>query len=126
MPRTHQFLARVVLLSLLFSPAAQADVTHVVFSWFKPDAPAGALEAAIENGAGLAGIPGVLELRSGAAVPSERSIVDDSFDIGLTMRFADIETMNAYLAHPDHVAYVETFIKPYAARILVYDIQDQN
>jgi hypothetical protein len=109
---------------MVCSASVQADVTHVVLCWFRADAPAEVLSEAIAKGQALAKIPGVLELRTGTALASERDIVDDSFQIGLTMRFADQSTMQAYLAHPDHVDYVASYIKPWAKRIQAYDIID--
>jgi Stress responsive A/B Barrel Domain len=111
-----------LVLSLLLALPARADVTHVVFCWFRADAPVGTVQAALDGASALAAIPGVLELKKGVALASDRPIVDDTFQLGMTMRFADVETMRTYLAHPDHVRYVDTLVKPFAERILIYDI----
>jgi hypothetical protein len=123
MNRLRQTLIALTM-SAVCSASAKADVTHVVLCWFKADAPVDALEQAIAEGAALADIPGVLELRTGTALASERDSVDDSFQMGLTMRFADQASMQTYLAHPLHVDYVANNIKPWAERIEIYDIID--
>jgi hypothetical protein len=48
---------------------------------------------------GLLGVvPGILELTAGRnVVPSDRA-----YDVGLVARFADVDTMLAYRAHPAH------------------------
>jgi hypothetical protein len=48
--------------------------------------------------------------------------VDDSFDVGLVMRFANQADLSAYEKHPMHVKAVNEVLKPLAAKLLVYDV----
>lgn len=41
-------------------------------------------------------IPGVLELQVGPVLPSDRSIVDDGFDVGIVMRVASPEDLRLF------------------------------
>ena len=66
-------------------------------------------------------IPEIQSLSLGRAISSERKIVDDSFDLGLRLEFANQNDMETYLTHPKHIAFVDTFVKPKLAKLLVYD-----
>ncbi len=61
-------------------------------------------------------------LSVGQALPSERAIVDDSFDIGLVLNFKSELDLQQYLTHPFHVEKVKQTLSPSCKRILVYDI----
>ena len=74
----------------------------------------------------LKSIPGVVSLRAGTAIASERPIVDSSFDVALVISFTDRSALNSYLSHPLHVELVETTLKPLVARILVYDFTNNS
>jgi len=50
----------------------------------------------------LATIPGVSNLRAGVSADS-----NSAWNIALSMDFADQEALEAYRAHPVHVAYVQ-------------------
>jgi hypothetical protein len=90
--------------------------------WLQPDTTE-AKRLEIETGSrDLAKLPGVRNLVVGNAVPSDRALVDDSFDFALSMQFASEQSMNAYIVHPDHQRYVGE-LKPHIAKILVYDIR---
>ena len=66
-------------------------------------------------------IPAVLEFNAGIVVRSSRVIVDDTFDVGIIMKFASAEDLENYLIHPLHVKIANEVIKPLANRIVVYD-----
>ncbi len=112
-----------LLLLLCSSLPASQRVDHVVTLWFKPEVPDRYVQQVIEQTRKLATIPGIEDLQVGSAVQSERPIVDDSFDLGITMRFSSKQAMREYLLHPRHKAFVEAFIKDKVVKLLVYDIQ---
>ena len=58
------------------------------------------------------------------AVPSDRPIVDDSFDVGLYLTFSSVEAMNAYLADDRHQKALREVFRPLSERYIVYDFQD--
>lgn len=66
---------------------------------------------------GLLGVvPGILELTAGRnVVPSDRA-----YDVGVVVRFADVDTMLAYRAHPAHQA-VLAHITARAATVVSVD-----
>lgn len=118
--RIHKGLT-LVLLSL-FALRASADITHIALVWLSDSAPEDAAKTIIEEAATLSQIPGVHDLNVGPPQSSERAIVDDSFAVGISLRFSSLESLEAYLIHPLHVDYVTRHIKPYSSRLQVYDI----
>jgi hypothetical protein len=71
----------------------------------------------------LRDIPGVTGLRMGEMIPSDRAIVDSTFDVALIVSFADSAALESYLTHPVHVELVEKTLKPLVEKIRVYDFQ---
>lgn len=96
-------------------------VTHIVMVWFKPDVSSDKRMQIKQQTAMLKTIPGLLTLEMGEAIPSQRSIVDDSFDLGIMMQFPSVEAMNAYLVHPQHKAFVNDYVKGNVDKLVVYD-----
>ena len=103
-------------------PAPQGSVDHVVLIWLKRPGNAADRQALRAASNDLRVIPGLKHLDSGTALASDRPIVDDSFDIGLTMRFDSVKSLRAYEADPRHVEKVTEVLKPLSRKILVYDI----
>jgi hypothetical protein len=118
----RQLLTAVLLLGLLSGPA-NAAVSHIVFVWVKEGISKKDVKAMISNAEMLLKINGVKSMKVGTAVPSNRSTVDDSYDVGITLTFDTVDAMQAYLEHPEHIKYVSTYVKPYAEALLVYDIE---
>lgn len=96
-------------------------VTHIVMVWYKAELPAEKRALIKQKTAELKNIPGLISLNMGEAIPSERPIVDDSFDLGIVMQFPNTKAMNAYLVHPQHKAFVKNYIKGNVEKLLVYD-----
>jgi hypothetical protein len=48
--------------------------------------------------------------------------VDDSFDLGLVIRFKDKAALDAYEKHPVHVKAVKEVLGPNASKLKVYDV----
>lgn len=120
----------VLAFSLLFTATVSiADlsnqgVVHTVFLWLKKPGDGQHRRQLLIATDRLRTIPGVLEIRFGEMIESDRGIVDDSFDIGIYFYFNDAAAMNRYLLHPLHQAIVEQDIKPLVERIVVHDFQD--
>jgi hypothetical protein len=103
-------------------PAAKGTVDHIVLIWLKRPNNIDdrmAIQSATRD---LRVIPGLQFLDSGTALASDRPVVDDSFDIGLTMRFDSAKSLQAYESHPLHVKKVTEVLKPLSKKIVVYDI----
>jgi hypothetical protein len=98
--------------------------SHIVIFWTKPGDP----EAADKLVAGmhhyLKPIPGVIHFHVGKMVPSERAVVDQSYQVALNLIFSDKKTQDAYQTHPLHLEFVEKVFKPNCAKVLVYDFED--
>lgn len=126
---TRPRLLRATLCFVLcacLSLAAQASdasetVEHVVVIWLKSPGDPEARQRVITASQVLASIPGVVSLKAGTMLPSERPVVDSSFDVALSVTFTDLQAMQDYLRHPAHVRLVEKTLKPLVEKIRVYD-----
>jgi hypothetical protein len=115
-------LVAVLLSACNTAPPRPATINHVVLAWFKDTVSAAEIAEIRARSLELRGIPGLETIQAGSAVPSERPIVDDSFDLGLVMGFESVQAMQVYLTHPSHLAFVERYLKGKVERLLVYDI----
>jgi hypothetical protein len=102
-------------------PAKPGSVDHVVLVWLKRPGDPQDKQTLVELGNELRAIPGIRFLDSGTALPSERPIVDDSFDIGFVMRFDSPAALENYAVHPKHVKAKDELLR-LSRKILVYDI----
>jgi hypothetical protein len=66
-------------------------------------------------------IPSVLNARAGGPIMSERSIVDDSFDVGIIVEVRDGKGLQEYIDHPIHQKAKKEILLPLVERVLVYD-----
>lgn len=118
-------VATVVLGVCLASPAQangdSATVEHIVIVWLKEPGNPALQQRVIDASQVLRSIPGVLALKAGTVIPSQRPIVDSSFDVALIVSFPGKAALQAYLAHPVHIELVEKTLLPLVARIQVYD-----
>jgi hypothetical protein len=99
-------------------------LSHVVLMWLNTPGDRQAIDEITRATRALARIPGVTSVKVGAAVESERAIVDDSFDVGVIFTFSCRQEMDAYLVHPMHRQAVRDVIEPLVRKIIVYDIQE--
>jgi hypothetical protein len=70
-------------------------------------------------------IPGVLDIRAGAVLPSTRPVVDSTYDVGVVVTFRDAEAMQGYLTHPTHLKVLNEVLKPNADHYRVFDFVTQ-
>jgi predicted nucleic acid-binding protein len=98
------------------------SINHVVLVWFKQGTTTADIDEVIQETNKLpALIPQVKAMSLGRSIASDRKIVDDSFDLGIHLTFSNQQDMQAYLSHPKHVTFVNKFVKPRLAKLLVYD-----
>ncbi len=102
-------------------PAAPGTVDHVVLFWQKKPGDAADRQKLIDAIERLRVIEGILWLDYGTAVPSERPVVDDSFDIALSIRFRDVKALHAYEADARHMKEVNEVLLPLTKKVKVYD-----
>ena len=107
--------------STLSRTTAGDRVNHIVLCWLKEPGTIAHRKRIIEVSESFRKIPKVLEVRVGEVIPSDRKIVDDSFDVGVCISFANTKDMDAYLNHPLHTKAVEEVLQPLAKKIVVYD-----
>ena len=97
------------------------SLNHVVLVWLKDPGNEAQIDAIIDNVGSLTAIPGVLAVSAGRAIPSERTIVDDSFTVGVNIVLGSTDDIADYVKHPIHTEYIGKYIEGKAARILIYD-----
>jgi hypothetical protein len=97
--------------------------SHVVIFWTDPSNPSAATELIEGARRYLAPIPGVQQFHVGRMVPSHRPVVDQSYQVGLHILFADKAAQDAYQVHPLHVEFVEKVFKRVCKKVLVYDFE---
>lgn len=96
---------------------------HHVYFWLKDENKNAADRASFEAGlAMLLTLPGIEGGMWGKPAPTEpRPVVDQSWDYGLSMRFASIEAEAAYQQDPDHLEFI-TAHKDKWAQVKVMDL----
>lgn len=105
--------------------AESGRIQHVVLFWLKEPGNPQAREKIVRASREFASIPGVLDVRVGTVLSSDRPIVDDSFDVALVVSCKTEQALADYLAHPKHTQAVEQIVKPLVGKILVYDFVEK-
>ena len=101
-------------------------MTHVVVCWLKSPGDAAARQRVIAESKAFVGvIPGLLDVRAGATLPSTRPAVDTSFDVAMVMTFADEAALRAYDLHPRHQQALHGVLRPLVERLVIYDFRDE-
>ncbi|CAN5809362.1 hypothetical protein BH11VER1_BH11VER1_03630 [soil metagenome] len=124
-------LSASLLLTALLTSCAQfgyqkapktGEVEHVVLIWLKAHGnPAQRDKIVASTKDFQKHIPGIISISTGTVLPSDRPVVDDSFDIALVVRFENKAALANYEKHPVHTKAVTEVLKPLAGKILVYD-----
>lgn len=126
----YRFSHIVVIFVLFFLPACQqgndspdstSKVHHVVICWLKDSGNKKAGQKIIEASRGFLSIPGVVDVRVGSVIHSEREIVDSSFDVAIYLSFENEQKLQDYLVHPIHKNAVEETLKPLVRKVVIYD-----
>lgn len=98
------------------------EVEHVVLIWLKEHNNTAQRARMIAVTRGFQkNIPGIVSISAGEVLPGNRPIVDDSFDLGLVIRFENKAALDIYEKHPVHVKAVKEVLLPLSARVVVYD-----
>ncbi len=95
--------------------------THIVIFWTDPAKPEAAdrlIEGMLRY---LQPIPGLLHFQVGKMVPSQRAVVDQSYQVGLSTMFIDQAGHDQYQVHPLHTEFIEKVFKLYCTKVVVYD-----
>ena len=102
----------------------ESRLNHIVLCWLKEPGNPQNISKIIRMTQSFEKIPGVLEARAGVVVPSDRKVVDDSFDIGILIVVRDQDALQEYLDHPIHQKAKEETLLPLVEKVLVYDFRE--
>ena len=103
--------------------AQAGKIEHIVLLWQKKPGDAADRAKLIAAAKSLkAQIKEVKSVDVGLAVPSDRPVVDSSFDVGLVMSFASKADLDSYEKNPVHTKAVTDVLKPLTKKLQVYDI----
>jgi D-alanyl-D-alanine dipeptidase len=101
----------------------RGGIEHTVLVWLKRPGNAKDRAALIRATKDLQNSTGLIHsLRYGRPVPSNRAVVDDTFDLALFMRFPNRRDLTAFETHPAHLQAKKEILQPLARKIRVYDI----
>lgn len=99
-------------------------VQHIVICWLKNPNDVAATQKLISVTNSFSELPGIINISIGRAVPSDRPIVDDSFDITIIMTFENKAALDNYLRHPKHKEAVQEVLQPLTKKVLIYDYHE--
>ena len=68
-------------------------------------------------------IPGATQFHVGKMSPSERAVVDQSYQVALNLICLDKKTEQEYQVHPQHLEFVGKYVKRLVKKIVVYDFE---
>ena len=97
---------------------------HVVLCWLKEPGNAKHRNQIIEVSKSFHKISGVLKVRAGQVVSSEREIVDDSFDVAILIIVSDQKRLTEYLDHPIHQKAKKDVLLALVDKIVIYDFKE--
>ncbi len=97
--------------------------SHVVIFWTDPANPKAAEELIAGAKKYLAPIPGIVHFHVGRMTPSQRPVVDQSYQVALNVVFDGKQSQDNYQVHPLHVDFVEKVFKPVCKKVVVYDFE---
>lgn len=115
----------LILSSLLFISsvnAAENDkaITHVIMVWLNKPATEKMRDDFVKASETLSDLPDIIHRHVGIVSQSDRKIVDDTFDVAITVTLKNKAALEAYLKHPTHKK-VLAIIKPMVNRVVAYD-----
>jgi hypothetical protein len=119
-----------LLVALLLTGCATprpAGIEHAVFIWLQRPGNAKDRAQILRATEDLRRTTGLIRsVKTGTPVPSQRPVVDDSFDLALLMHFDTREKLEAFETHPAHREAREKTLRPLSRRVVIYDIALDN
>jgi len=97
--------------------------SHIVVFWIHPANPNAADELLAGANQLLKNIPGVIQFHAGKMTPSPRPVVEQSYQIALNLVFASKQAESAYQTHPQHVEFVEKYVRRLVEKVVIYDFE---
>ncbi len=103
------------------SSLSKETIVHSVYFWLKEGITAEEEKDFLNFFATLAKIEGIKELKYGKPAPTTpRPVVDNSFSYLLLVTFNNMDEINVYETHPEHLAAIEIY-KKYWTKVEVRD-----
>jgi Stress responsive A/B Barrel Domain len=97
--------------------------SHVVIFWTDPANPNAADQLITGANKHLRIISGMKQFHVGKMAGSHRPVVDQSYQVALNIGFPDKKTQDDYQVHPEHLVFVEKYVKPLVKKVVVYDFE---
>jgi hypothetical protein len=97
--------------------------SHIVILWTDPAKPAAANEIIAGANRFLRHIPGITHFHIGKMATSARPVVDQTYQVAINAVFTTKKAQDDYQAHPEHLEFVNQYVKPYVKKTLVYDFE---
>lgn len=112
------------LLSTASSDSLSLMFSHIVIFWTKPEVENS--EQLLIDGLNhyLPDIPGVVSMHVGKCAPSDRPVVDQSYQVALNITFKSKIIQDEYQVHPMHIEFVEKVFKQVCDKVVIYDFGD--
>ena len=105
-----------------FAGNQHGKVAHIVFVWLKKPGDKAERQKLVDAAKMLKReIPEVESVTVGEMLPSQRPVVDSTYDVGFVMRFADAAAMDRYEKSAVHQKAVKELLHPMAKKVQVYD-----
>lgn len=118
-------LAFLCLFGTHVSAKDNKKITHVVMVWLKQPGNEQQRSAFIKASERLNDLPGIVNRHVGVVIASDRGIVDDTFDVAVSVTLESEEALKAYLNNPKHKKTLNEKIKPLINRTVAYSFISQ-
>lgn len=115
-------LALLASCASISSPQSPGYIDHAVFFWMKNPHSTSDRQKLVDAIERLRAIECIEHIAHGRALASDRPVVDDSFDLGLLVRFKNAADLHSYEKDPRHMKEVHEVLLPLTKKIQVYDI----
>lgn len=119
------FIAYFIMISVCVKAEDNKPISHIVVVWLKRPGNEADKKTFIQASQQLSDIPGIVNRHVGVVLPSDRKIVDDSFDVAVSVTLENQQALQNYLNHPKHKKVLHDQIKPLIDRIVAYDFISQ-
>jgi hypothetical protein len=118
-------IAFLSLQANFISAEENKKVTHVVMVWLKDAGNEQQRAEFIKASEELNSLPGIVNRHVGVVMPGDRKIVDDTFDVAVSVTLESKKALEAYLNNPKHKKILHDKIKPLINRTVAYDFISQ-
>ncbi|MEE9328235.1 MAG: Dabb family protein [Cocleimonas sp.] len=118
-------LAFISLSATSVSAKDNKQVTHVVIVWLKEPGNQQQRDEFIKVSEQLNDLPGIVSRHTGVVMSSDRKIVDDTFDVAVSVTLENKKALQAYLNNPKHKKILHEKLKPLVNRTVAYDFTSE-